>query len=320
MIKIIITSVVYLLTSLPLLSQGNTKPFYFPHKTGDMWEYFYDDYSPLYVDTLQNFTIFDSVDSRGIIHIKQHARSINPTRPGYFFYPDTMKFWIDTVNNYVWGREMQSDSALIYKLNAQKGEQWVIWDYTQQGGGGYEIARISDKWVGSIFGKTTTFMSVSYYYSPDSSDTLGLDRNYDLIADGFGLISRGGGDLAGRVNIIGAIINGILYGNTTLVSVRDDKNILPTTVKLYQNYPNPFNPSTTITFELSHPSYISLTVYNILGKEIKRLIDNEDYSTGSYKIIWDGTASNGNIAASGIYFYRLMTDKQALTKSMIFLK
>ena len=317
-IIIIITFAAFFIIASQLKAQVSTKPFYFPHKTGDMWEYFYDDYSPMYVDTLQNFTIFDSTDSRGIIYIKQHSQFINPIKPGW---PDTNRYWIDTVNNYVWGKTIGRDSALIYKLNAQKGEQWVVWNYTQQDGRGYEIARIKDKWEGSIFGKTTTFLGITYYYTQDSTDTTGYSAvGGDLIADGFGLISRGGGDLSGRIHLIGAVINGIIYGDTTLVSVKDEQNFLPIAIKLYQNYPNPFNPSTTISFELSSSSNISLIIYDILGKEIKRLIDSEERTTGLYKTIWNGIENNGKKAASGIYFYRLITNKQVLTKSMIILK
>lgn len=319
MIKIIITSVVCLLTSLPLLSQGNTKPFYFPHKTGDMWEYFYYD-GPMYIDTLQNFTIFDSVDSNGIIHIQQHAQFINPNRPSTALLEDTARYWIDTVNNYVWGKSISNDSSLIYKLNAQKGEQWIIKNYAQQGGIGYEMARVIDKWEGSIFGKTTTFLSITYYNALDSTDTTGLDRYNKIIANAFGLISMGGGDAPGRINLIGAVIDGKLFGDTTLVSVEDKESLVPTAIKLYQNYPNPFNPSTTISFELPGNSNIFLIIYDILGKEIKRLIDNEERSTGLYKITWDGTVNNGRKAASGIYFYCLVTNKRVLTKSMILLK
>ena len=110
------------------------------------------------IDTLQNFTIFDSTDSNSGIFIKQHAQYINPTRPSTFL-PDTSLFWIDTVNNYVW-TPGPIDSELIYKLDAKKKEQWVAFDYVRLGGTDYDIARITDKWQGMLFNKPTTFMSI----------------------------------------------------------------------------------------------------------------------------------------------------------------
>jgi hypothetical protein len=111
-----------------------------------------------------------------------------------------------------------------------------------------------------------------------------------------------------------------LYDPNGIDNVGEQKSNTIKGFKLYQNYPNPFNPTTTISFEISHPFNISLKIYNVLGKEINRLIDNREYTTGSYKIIWDGTENNGNKSASGIYFYRLFTNKIVLTKSMILLK
>ena len=188
-IKILTMLTAFLFISFTIKAQDTTKPFYFPHKTGDMWEYFYDDYSPLYVDTLQNFTLFSSVDSRGVIYIKQHAQFINPTESAVVLSSDTAKYWIDTLSNCVYSNSLGHDSSLVYKLNAKKGDQWIV-----AKGGWFHMARVMDKWEGSIFGRNTTFMSIAYYFTQDSTDTTGYSIfDGDLIADGFGLIARGGG-------------------------------------------------------------------------------------------------------------------------------
>ena len=304
-----------------MLGQDTTKPFSFPHKTGDMWEYFYDDYSPMYLDTVQKFIISDSVDSKGIIHITQYGRSINPI--GYpILFADTAKYWIDTVNNYVWGSKGQNDSVLIYKLNATKKEQWVMETIKDSEKiYGYNIARVLDKWNGILFNKVTTFMNIEYYGSSDSTDTTGYNvEGGDVIADGFGLISKAGGELPGEVHLIGAVIDNILYGDTTLVSIKDYKSILPLSIKLNQNYPNPFNLSTTISFELPGQSYISLIIYDILGREVYRLIDNEEFNSGEHSIKWKGLKEDGCIVTSGIYFYRIIDGTFTSTKKMVVIK
>ena len=85
---------------------------------------------------------------------------------------------------------------------------------------------------------------------------------------------------------------------------------------LHQNYPNPFNPATTIQFELTTKSTISLVVYNIVGEKIATLIDNKLFSPGLQEIEW-----NAVDFASGVYFYQLKTaGESCITKKMILLK
>jgi hypothetical protein len=84
--------------------------------------------------------------------------------------------------------------------------------------------------------------------------------------------------------------------------------------KLFQNYPNPFNPSTTIKFEIPKDGLVTLKIYNILGKEIETLI-NEERSSGRYEVDFDASK-----LASGIYFYQLKTNDYIDTKKMILLK
>jgi hypothetical protein len=325
MIKIFYILAIIILTTSLLKAQDTTKPFHFPHKTGDMWEYFYDDYSPLYVDTLQNFTIFDSTESNGIIIMKQHAQFINPiTTPAVL--EDTSKYWIDTVNNYVWGPDKdQSDSSLIYKLDVNKGEQWVVSNFSQIGGSDFQIARVINKWEDTLFNKPTTFINISYFIAKDSTDTTGIiDLGYDEIADRFGLVARGGGDSPGEIHLIGAVINDTLYGDTILTSIKNNKIILPTSIKLYQNYPNPFNPTTTIQYTLplarsplqggARGGLVTLKVYDILGREIATLV-NEEQKAGNYKVEF-----NGANLSSGVYFYQLRAGNYTATKKLLLLK
>ena len=77
------------------------------------------------------------------------------------------------------------------------------------------------------------------------------------------------------------------------------QNSLPKHYVLSQNYPNPFNPTTTIEYELPKDAFVKLVVYDILGREVRTLV-NEQKSVGNYKVIFDG----GNLP-SGVYFYRM---------------
>jgi photosystem II stability/assembly factor-like uncharacterized protein len=88
----------------------------------------------------------------------------------------------------------------------------------------------------------------------------------------------------------------------------------PQTFQLYQNYPNPFNPSTTFSFSIPYSSFIILKVYDMLGREVKTLV-NEEMKPGTYGMTW-----NAGALPSGVYFYRLASGSFTETKRMVLLK
>lgn len=98
------------------------------------------------------------------------------------------------------------------------------------------------------------------------------------------------------------------------VSVEKDPFDIPISFSLQQNFPNPFNSSTSIQFSIAEPSFTKIIVTDLLGREIKTLL-NENLDTGTYKLNFD--ASN---LPSGIYFYSIITDKYRNTKKMLLLK
>ena len=99
-----------------------------------------------------------------------------------------------------------------------------------------------------------------------------------------------------------------------VTGVEDNDYTIPDNFSLSQNYPNPFNPTTTIEYELSATAYVTIKVYDILGKEVANLI-NEEKSAGSHVI-----AFNAANLPSGTYFYRLQTGKYTDTKKMVLLR
>ncbi len=93
---------------------------------------------------------------------------------------------------------------------------------------------------------------------------------------------------------------------------------VPASYKLYQNYPNPFNPSTTIEYDLPEKTKVTLVIFDILGREIATLV-NEEQNIGFYKYIFNAN-SFGKGLASGVYFYRLHTNHYTLTQKMLLIK
>jgi hypothetical protein len=101
------------------------------------------------------------------------------------------------------------------------------------------------------------------------------------------------------------------YSNEIEVEIVEN---IPTVFSLEQNYPNPFNPSSTIRFDIPTSSYVELKVYDILGKEVATLV-NEELESGSYETIFDGTG-----LSSGVYFYRIKAGDFVQTKKLLLQK
>lgn len=91
---------------------------------------------------------------------------------------------------------------------------------------------------------------------------------------------------------------------TPPTSVNSNDSLLPDRFALNQNYPNPFNPSTNIEYGLPKTAYVVLKIYNILGEEIRTLVQ-ELQSPGIKSVVWDGTNNRGLGVASGIYIYQI---------------
>ena len=89
---------------------------------------------------------------------------------------------------------------------------------------------------------------------------------------------------------------------------------VPSEFVLNQNYPNPFNPSTNISFSLPKASKVQLKVYDLLGREVKVLL-NERLSSGTYNFTFDA-----NDLSSGVYLYQIKTDAGVLSKKMTLIK
>ncbi len=106
-----------------------------------------------------------------------------------------------------------------------------------------------------------------------------------------------------------------------LTSVGNNEPDVPKELALAQNYPNPFNPTTAIrtTIPANGGAHVTLRIFDILGKEVETLVDQQ-MNAGTYTMTWDGHNASGGQAGSGVYFYRLQTDGQTITKRMLLLR
>jgi hypothetical protein len=107
--------------------------------------------------------------------------------------------------------------------------------------------------------------------------------------------------------------NGAVPVKTTAILNHEEQ--VPSTIFLYQNYPNPFNSTTSISFDLPAPNYVRLRVFNVLGKYVKVLI-NKNMESGKHEVKWQVPED----ITTGVYFYRIETDKYSITKKLLLIK
>lgn len=104
----------------------------------------------------------------------------------------------------------------------------------------------------------------------------------------------------------------------TETGIGEFPNQNPDAFNLLQNYPNPFNPSTVIGYELSHPAYIRIEIYNVLGQKIRTLYDG--FQANLYgRVVWDATNDLGQGVSAGVYIYTLISENRQINRKMLLL-
>jgi hypothetical protein len=109
-----------------------------------------------------------------------------------------------------------------------------------------------------------------------------------------------------------------VWVNGGATSVADASGV-PAVFALEQNVPNPFNPATTIRFSLARAGRASLAIYDVAGRLVRRLVD-EERAAGRHEVRWDGRDARGHRVASGIYFYRLEAGDRLAIRKMALMK
>jgi len=110
-----------------------------------------------------------------------------------------------------------------------------------------------------------------------------------------------------------------IYRYDILTPVSRSENTYPKEVTLENNFPNPFNSQTAILYTVPVTMHIEITVYNILGEKVITLV-NGCHRPGNYRVVWDGTNSQGNVVSTGVYFSRLTTTQGTITRKLVLIK
>ena len=138
--------------------------------------------------------------------------------------------------------------------------------------------------------------------------------NYSVMALAVSPVSGGTG---GTNLFAGTYTYGVwrrLLSEMIPTGVDERQEQIPYRFALEQNYPNPFNPSTIINYQLAMNSHVTLKVYDILGREVATLV-NEEKPAGSYSVQW-----NAGGVASGVYFYKLEAGSFSATRRLMLIK
>lgn len=140
-----------------------------------------------------------------------------------------------------------------------------------------------------------------------------------------------GTQLAARFRFVSEsdVVSEGVYIDDIIIRKRETEEILsgvdisstnvPNSPFLFQNYPNPFNSNTTISYSIKDREHVSLKIYNVAGKLVKTLV-NEEKVPGIYTIQWNSESNAGDPVASGVYFYRMVTMNFSQTKKLVVLK
>lgn len=302
---VIVCAMTVVVTTSAVGQIDTTRREFYPLGLGDLWQY-RNERNEMY--TLRVISV-DSLLPNG----QRYAVLENPAYPGSFTFKRVdsllrVQQYLSYVGDTCGG---VTNEYNIYRLGESDSTWWRVCGDPVIGLCYQSFMRFDGISVQSVFGQPREVMR----FTPGclrigDPDTLWFDLPW-LLARGIGMIQEETLESQYRY-LTGAVISGDTLG--IIVSVPKASDELPVMVALHQNYPNPFNSSTEIMYEILERTYVRLTVHDVLGREIMKLVDQMQ-SMGKYQLYFDA----GNLA-SGVYVYALRTGKSASTRRMIILK
>jgi hypothetical protein len=296
------------LFSLTTKAQRLTKPLEeylgmhaLPLEVGNVWNY-----RNGYLQPEKKLSIIDTMSIDGNKYFLKEDRDIDG-------YVEAFQYLRLREDGYYVSRVLDSnltafpnEDYLYYKKDANIGD---VWNQVNIVGTNWYHIVLDTVQISSFWG---SFLPVKKVEITDSSLTTYLE----YWSEDFGLVQQQNTDWfsGGWSYLWGCYINGQKYGDTVLVTVDDEVQNHPTAFNLYQNYPNPFNPSTIINYEVKDAGLVSIKVYDILGAEVKSLV-NESRDAGMYDIEF-----NASTLPSGVYIYTMQINGFLSSKKMLLMK
>lgn len=283
-----------------IFTQENSAVNFFPLNVGNVWLYVRD--QPPYIPPGPGKDLVRVEDSSLIGgHIYYHVRGYTYNSFGNLEYSNLGKVRVDSVSGNILIYENGS-VCLVDSLKSELNDSAystceVRWRKC--------LDTNSMNMFGQLF-NARIFMWSNYFEQGKSSTYL----------NGLGKVSMHYycPQCSQHWGLIGCVVKGVLYGDTAITSINLTSSEVPERFALSQNYPNPFNPTTNIKFQISKSEIVKLTIYDILGKEIQILV-NQELSPGAYSVDFDGS----NLP-SGVYYYKIETVSYIKTKKMVLIK
>ncbi len=233
---------------------------------------------------------------------------------------------IDNSNNvYVTGYSAAVTSGYDYatiKYNSNLSQQWL--QRTSNSGSDFPFFITVDNASGYVFVTGSSFGSGTGYdyltISYTSTGTFNWEKRENSsssgndYASGIAVQDTDRIFVTGSANFSGTGIAFYTLRYSKISAIDPISSNIPAKFNLSQNYPNPFNPVTSIRFDIPKASFVKVSVYDVMGREISNLV-NEQLKAGEYMVKWDAARYS-----SGIYFYSIATDGYQTTKKMILAK
>ncbi len=196
------------------------------------------------------------------------------------------------------------------------GARWTVYNTSNSGLPSNDVLAIAidgqrNKWIGTDRG-LAKFDGARWTVYKTSNSGLPSDYVLAIAIDGQGnkWIGTWGGGLA------------VYREGGVILDVEKYTDEIPSGFALYQNYPNPFNPATTIEFDIPERTFVKIVIYDILGREIEKLVDGE-LDAGKYKVNFSAKRSlsgDGYNLPSGVYFCRMEAGKFVKVMKMVLMK
>lgn len=295
-----------------------TSPKYLPLQIGNVWVY---DHYKLQYNFHERIKIKVTGDTIAFGHKYYKTSETIPFIHVTYYVSDLRLFRVDSTNGnilaykYSSGCSYKPNDIVIDSLAAKLNNTNFSCPF-------FISRKCIDTGYFTIFNQSFKHKQFSYTTGSSQSPT-GYLYNIGLLGSAIGSIGQEG------YNLLGCVINGVVYGDTNLVGINQISTEVPKDFSLSQNYPNPFNPSTKIKFAVSfsplggpdisapgrgNGGNVKLIVYDVLGKEIEVLV-NEKLTPGTYEVQW-----NAGGFPSGIYFYSIFAENYTETKKMALVK
>jgi len=293
-LKYIVAGII-LIVNVKTYSQEPDPASFFPSSVGNLWGY-------------------DS--NHGFIDQKIYSDSIGQDESRFLFFAPNSNpiFKIDTAFNVYY---LPFDlNWLNYKLDADYKETWLVQPEkpTPPGAQQRVEARVDSIYQAFVFGAIRYVKQINYYRLPFGDTTITENTFWDsyiLLISGVGEYYEFNAEEGPTRILQGCIIDGDTLGTITSVN---DKTLVTSGFNLYQNYPNPFNPNTTIEYNLKIGSNVTLIIYNLLGEEMTKLV--EEYQPAGYHKV----NFNARELPSGVYIYVIKAGEYFSSKKMMLTK